>query len=49
MVIGDATPDGQPGLWWVCEVNNPAAQPILRDAKSILVTRLASASPSIAS
>lgn len=30
-VVGDAKPDGQPGLWWVCERDDPGAKLILRD------------------
>jgi hypothetical protein len=45
MVVGDGRADGQPGLWWVCDVNDPNAKPILRDEKFIAAGRSA-ASPS---
>lgn len=31
VVVRDAATDGQPGLWWVCDRDDPNAQLILRD------------------
>lgn len=36
VVIGDAAPDGQPGLWWVCDREDPAAEPVLKARQDIL-------------